>query len=91
MMRAIWKFEAPVGDHFAIEMPVDAEILTVQVQRGVPMIWALVSPGAPVAARKFRLVGTGSEIGDNERLRYVGSYQLMGGGIVFHLFEEIER
>lgn len=72
----------------SIEMPAGAEVLTVQVQNEVPCIWALVGPDAPPTMRGFRMYGTGHEI-DHENMPYVGTFQLVGGSLVFHLFEEL--
>lgn len=90
-MSEVWKFEPMASTTFALSMPVGAEVLTVQVQHGKPQIWAKVDPFAPVEMRRFALVGTGQRIPDDSemghRLRYVSTFQLEGGLLVFHLFE----
>ena len=40
-MKQIWKYKLSES---GIEMPIDAEILSVQLQNDVPHIWAMVSP-----------------------------------------------
>ena len=82
MSLAIWKFPAMIEDEFTIAMDADAQILCVQVQRGVPCIWAIVSPKAKTVKRRFRWVGTGHALDDDYGV-YVGSVQL---ALVFHLF-----
>lgn len=42
-MRTIWKF--PVVSVFQLELPVDAEILSVQVQHERPQMWVLAQKG----------------------------------------------
>lgn len=86
--RAVWKFPlpAPGSDVFTIEMPQGAEPLTVQVQNGAFQIWALVTPGHPTETRVFRIAGTGHPI-DEIIVRHVGTVQLPGLGLVFHVFE----
>lgn len=89
-IRAVWKFEIPITDTFVKSMPSGAELLSVQVQHEQPMLWALVDPRAERVSRKFALVGTGHEhMGPWGR--YVGTFQLRGGALVFHLFDHGER
>lgn len=67
-------------------MPRAAKVLCVQVQHGAPQIWALVGNEAEtVEARPFRVFGTGQEMPGG--LSYLGTFQLSGGGLVWHLFE----
>lgn len=68
-------------------MPVGAMVLSVQVQRMMPYIWALVDPDLPpLEERLFYVVGTGHPLSDNPG-KYIGTFQLLEGGLVFHLFE----
>lgn len=94
MAKSVWKFPLKVEDQFHVQMPVDAEILSVQVQRGAVCAWALcpVSPDAPKAPRYFVCVGTGHEYVDHyfQSLRFLGTVQLNEGDLVFHYFEEPE-
>lgn len=87
-MRTIWKFSSPVTDEFTVAMPKGAEILSVQVQAGVPRMWALVDPDAEPARRTFRWFGTGHPVLP-AALKYVGTLQSPGGHLVFHLFEDL--
>lgn len=85
-MRQVWKFPVPVEDHFAVDMPERSRILTVQIQREQPQMWALCPPEGRLERRFFRLAGTGHPIEETD-LNYVGTFQLLGGALVFHLFE----
>ena len=83
-MKTIWKFPMPAAS-IRLRMPVGAEILCVQMQHGVPCFWAIVDPEAERENREFFVLGTGQELG--EVGKYLGTFQLQGGDIVFHLFE----
>lgn len=85
MSKSVWKFPVSLEDQFPLEMPEGAQPLSVQMQHGQPCLWALVNPDAPRRSRFFRLVGTGHPV--EEGLGFVGTFQLNGGALVFHLFE----
>lgn len=89
MRKTIWKFELETTDNQEIKMPVGAEILTVQVQGETLCLWALVDPSAEKETRHFEMIGTGHPINYNTGVSrvYIGSYQLLGGELVFHVFE----
>jgi len=89
-MKAVFKYVIPVVDEFTMEMPKGAQILTVQAQRGVPCIWALVDPEMENEERSFVMRGTGHPIDDNmvPFLNYVGTMQMMEGTLIWHLFEK---
>ncbi len=85
-MRTVYKYPIIATDYFQLELPQDAQILTIQTQHSEPQLWALVDTDALMETRRFRLAGTGHPISD-ENLRYIGTFQLNGGTLVFHLFE----
>lgn len=93
-MRRVYKYVFQIEDEVQLMMPRGAEVLHVDSQSGVtPCIWARVDPEADLEQRRFRLVGTGHDLPDTvrpdgyPRLMHVGSFQLAGGALVFHLFE----
>jgi len=94
-MKTIWKYPLGVADNieprFAIEMPKDAEILCVQLQYGKPCLWAIVETTNENEMRYFVLHWTGHGWTANGigqvAAKYIGTYQLAGGELVFHLFE----
>lgn len=53
MSERIWKFKFPINDNVCIDMPIGAEILTVQTQNNTPCIWAIVNPTKPRVAHRF--------------------------------------
>lgn len=88
MNKQIWKF--PINlDKSIVQMPKDAEILTIQTQNDTPCIWALVNPENANESRHFEVYGTGHNIYYEMGIdrKYIGTFQLHGGSLVFHLFE----
>ena len=69
-------------------MPRGAELLTVQVQRGEAYVWARVDPSAPVVERDLHVAGTGHPLPLRaDGAPFLGTFQLNGGGLVFHVFD----
>ena len=83
MNRTIWKFPLPVADDFTLDMPVGAEILTVQMQHHRPALWAIVSTDLELERRRFLVRGTGLPFSGEEQ-NYIATWQ--DGGFVWHLF-----
>lgn len=89
-MMKVFKYVFPIVDKFRIPMPKGSQLLTVQMQRGLPHLWALVDPDEPIINRIFRLAGTGHPIEeDPSHLKYIGSFQMNEEALIFHLFEWI--
>ena len=88
-MLTIYKYPVLIKDHFTLELPVGAEILTVQTQRGTPHLWARVDSETEEETRYFRLSGTGHPLGEDyiRIINYIGTFQMENGALVFHLFE----
>lgn len=83
----IWKFPLAVEDIQTITLPFDARIPCVQVQHGIPCLWALLSPEAPcLKPCHIVTIGTGHQL-DVAPGYYIGTYQLREGSLVFHVFE----
>ncbi len=85
-MKTVWKavLNWPADEHVVI-FPQGAELLTVQMQGDNLCIWARVDPSAPVADYTIRTCGTGHPLADDVG-KYLGSFQLHGGALVFHAF-----
>lgn len=87
MRRTIWKYEVMPGV-FDLNMPAGARVLSVQVQRGKPYIWALCCPDNEIEKRRFCALGTGHACPEDiESARFVGTFQFEDRALVFHLFE----
>ncbi len=74
-----------------IEMPKGAHILCVQMQHEIPCIWAKVDTDLPMEPRYFTVKGTGHQIEVTEKLDYIGTFQILGSALIWHLFEEIKE
>ena len=90
-MKTIWKFELQSEDKQNFEMPLDAEILSVQVQNEKPCLWALVDTEEEMETRYFEIFGTGHRVGVDMGVdrKFIGTYQLLNGSFVGHVFERI--
>ena len=90
-MKTIYKYTIDVEDVQDVEMPEGAKILCVQTQYETPWIWAMVdNEEAKTLRRVIRIYGTGHPIAvSEERLQYLGTFQLLGGKFVGHVFEQI--
>ena len=88
MKKVIWKFELDHKGNQEIELPIDYEILTIQVQNETPCLWVLVDPNKPKEKEIFEIYGTGHEIHYDMGIdrKYVGTFQENKGMYVWHLF-----
>ena len=86
MTKTIWKFPLKIVNDQVIEVPQGAVILTAQAQHDVACLWAVVESDRPTVGRHIYIRGTGHEIADAQDGDYVGSVQLLGGGLVYHIF-----
>lgn len=83
----IWKWTLAVKDEQTIDMPMDAKILSVQMQGESPQVWALVNEHQPrKQGRRIAIYGTGNPIPDVPG-EYISTFQMHGGQLVFHAFE----
>lgn len=85
-MTTIFKYELPVMDYVEIKMPKYARILSVQVQREQICVWAEVNPDRPQVPHAFWIRGTGHLMGEIAQGTFLGTVQLQGGALVFHVF-----
>jgi hypothetical protein len=90
MTTSIWKYPLETTDEQEVKVPKRAIPLCVQVQGGVPCLWARVDPKnwaeGKVETLIVRTHGTGHPI-DGDPGQYLGTYQLLAGGaFVGHVF-----
>ena len=84
----IYKYPFEVTGLVKIAMPANAQILTVQTQHETPCIWAIVDTEHTMETRTFHVFGTGHSLDiDLLRSKYIGTFQLLNGQFVGHLFE----
>lgn len=87
MNNTIWKYSLKATDYNEILLPTGAEILCVQMQNGEPCMWAMVN--SEETKKELHIIetfGTGHSIDHNPR-KYIGTYQLQNGYLVFHVFQ----
>lgn len=53
-------------------LPEEADILTVQVQQGIPTLWALVDLQNELEYRMIRVVNVGEEVKEN--MKYINTF-----------------
>lgn len=87
-MQKIYKYPLKTADVQMVEMPKGATILCVQTQGETPCLWAEVNPKAEKICRAFVTYGTGHPLDDGTAKHYIGTYQLRGGALVFHVYTD---
>ena len=85
-MQTIYKYPLTQTQKQTLSLPEFYEILTVQGQDNRPCLWALVDPSMPRVNVEIAIYGTGDNI-YVEDLRYISTFQIHGGALVFHAFE----
>lgn len=86
-MKTIFKFELSVTTWQWVKLPRTAAPLTVQLQHGKPMLWALCESDEVTSERVIYLIGTGNTM-PNTNVEYIGTVQLHEGTLVLHAFIE---
>jgi hypothetical protein len=86
-MQTIYKYEFNIRDDIELVLPQGASFLSVQVQNETPCMWFKVDPSRKKIVRYFRIFGTGHPMEDSFVDKYLGTFQMMGGTLVWHLFE----
>ncbi len=84
-MLTIWKYPVSLGQ-FELEMPGDSAVLSVQVQNNEPVMWVVADPEATKRPFRFVTIPTGGNVPEGSG-RFIGTFQLAGGALVFHLCE----
>lgn len=89
MIRVILKYTLKVETHQDIEMPVGAQVLTVQGQNDEAVMWCLVDTGVPLVTRKFSVFTTGDSFNASQ-CKYIGTFQTDGDSFAGHVFEVLQ-
>lgn len=84
----IFKYPLKVEHIQQVMLPQNAKILSVQVQAGTLCIWAQIDEVNALEDRTIEVFGTGHAMSDEPR-RYIGTVQMHGGALVWHVFERI--
>lgn len=86
-MKTIWKFPLAVTGVQVVSIPLPAQVLTIQPQGTDSVcLWAEVDPEGQRTDVEILIAGTGHELPER-RMRYINTFQLRGGSLVFHAFE----
>ena len=86
-MKTIWKYELKGDDLEDIVMPINAEILSVQVQKKGIYLWCIVDTDEDKIERRFEMVCTGGYIEEDINRKYLATIQYNPTNLVFHIFE----
>lgn len=90
MSLTVYKYPFRIADKVVVTMPRGALVLHVDVQNEQSCIWALVDPSQEFVRWTYYLFGTGHPIPDSlGPLLHVATFQMMGGMLVYHLFEPL--
>lgn len=88
--RRVFRYRLDIADRPTVELPIDAEVLSVGPPRdGSDQLdlWALVHVDEPqTVPSHFRVVGTGNPVPDDCG-RFVGTVPTHGGALIWHVFE----
>lgn len=87
-MKTIHKYPLEISDKQTIKMPSGAKVVAIQCQNDIPCIWAEVETDNPMMNRRIHIFGTGGPI-ETENLKYLGTVQQYGGGLVWHIFQAL--
>jgi hypothetical protein len=82
-MKTIYKY--PLTAVTRVELPEGSKLLTVQLQQGIPTLWALIDTTRPPTTRTIVLAPTGHTLDENFN-DYLATVQ-MPDGFVWHAFE----
>jgi hypothetical protein len=82
-MRTIHKYEIQISDSQTVQMPKDAQFLTVAAQNGKLCLWVLVNTTSQVCDFSIHIRGTGQPA-NYSRDAYIGTVQM--GPLVWHVF-----
>jgi len=85
----IWKYELRVTDMQPVEMPKDAELLSVANQNGTLCMWVRVDADNDRETRHIEIIGTGNPIPQDMGVdrRFIGTAVI--NPFVWHVFERV--
>lgn len=86
-MSAIWKFKLSIADKCIAHMPHGAKVISVQMQDDALCAWAIVNPEHHLIEHPFAIIGTGHTFEISSNCRHLGTVQVHGGSLVFHVFD----
>ena len=85
----IFKFRLKSETEQIVRMPAKSEIMDIQMQNGVPVMWALVDDSSEIIDVKINMYWTGEELRkSNSEEIFLATVQ--DGEIVCHFFMEVQ-
>ncbi len=88
-MKRIYKYNLLVSDSQMVSLPLDSEILSVQMQGDSLMMWCLVDTNKASEQIIINIFGTGNPIDNDFKGLFIDTFQMNGGSLVFHVFKQI--
>lgn len=83
----IYKYPIKIIDTQKVKLPLYAKILTAQMQGDTLCLWAQVDDtNTDTKERTIEVFGTGYPMSHDAR-RYIGTTQMRGGALIWHVFE----
>lgn len=68
--------------------PVGSEILCIQTQKNIPVLWVLKPTEYDTCeVRHVVIYATGEEFEPKKNQKYIGTFLMNDGSLVFHVFE----
>ena len=87
-MKTIYNYKLDVIDKQVIQLPQNAQILSVQEQHGELCLWALVEEQAETEDWTIQIIGTGNPAYHVDAGDFIGTVQARGGYLVWHIFAQ---
>ncbi len=86
----IWRYQLQVKDSMMVNLRVGAKIMTIALQDGIPTLWAMCDPNAPMSCRLIVCRGTGFEFAESDVGIHLGTV-VTADGFVWHYFDRGEQ
>lgn len=84
-MKTIFKYPLVMADYQEISIPKGSTILTVNMQKKHPYLWAEVDKSMDLECRRFEIFGTGFTLPEGVDRTYIGTF--FDDGFVWHIYE----
>ncbi len=86
-MNKIYKYKLEIiSERQRIEAPFIMKDLSIQLQNGIPCLWAAVNTDSDLILYEIIIVGTGCEVPQDAE-EYIGTVQI--GQFVWHFFKKV--
>jgi len=87
-MTTIYKYTLNPKVTNAFKVPLGSAVLSMQVQKDKPCLWIQVNTEEKnLVEREFIIVGTGHALPEDKPFKYVDTFQMYDGDLIFHVYE----